>query len=175
MAINERPSIMRYISIPRQVGKTWAEKQWLEIDYKGGIMIIEIAEKDFKEIQDKIGAIRSSAVAIKMERFNVYEKRLNLITSWANEITALLHKGVIIKDIDLPKFKDIIGLYADPPNSTTKFVERYDYWICEKCGYERKMSMLAVGWKIDDKDEFISCAGCGREVAELVPLVREGG
>ena len=121
-------------------------------------MIIEIDEKDFREIQDKIGDIRSSAVAIKMERFNVYEKRLNLITSWANEITALLNKGNLT-----------------PKAETTKFIERYSTWICEKCGYERDSNILPNMLDIDGKNIFLMCPGCGREIVELVPLVREGG
>ena len=138
-------------------------------------MIIEIAEKDFGEIQDKIDEIRATALIAKMVTQEGCRRRLDFITSWANEITALLHKGAILKDKDLPKFKDIIGLYVDPPTVTTKFIERFDYWMCEKCGYKWPASQLPEEWNADAGDAFISCDGCELQITVLVPLVREGG
>ena len=140
-------------------------------------MIIEIAENDFKVIQDKIGDIRATALIAKMVTQEGCRRRLEFIAGWANEITALLHKGAILKDKDLPKFKDIIGLYADPPTVTTKFIERFDYWICEKCGYkwESESNILPAEWSIDSPDKYFKCQGCQREIIKFVPLVREGG
>ncbi len=42
----------------------------------------------------------------------------------------------------------------------TKFVERYDYWMCEKCGYKEKLSA----------EPFLNCPKCQREIIENVPL-----
>ncbi len=135
-------------------------------------MIIEIAEKDFGEIQDKIDEIRATALVAKMVIHDGCISRLDSIAGWANEITALLHNSAILKDTDLPKFKDIIGLYADPPTVTTKFIERYNSWICEKCGYEWESSVLPIGWQ--NKEFVPTCPGCYRDIVERVPLVREG-
>ncbi len=156
MAINERPPITRCISIPRQAGKTWAEKQWLEIDHKEGTVIIEIAEKDFREIQDRLGKIRATAISVKMMTHEDAMRRVDFIATQANEITALLNKG-----------------HLTPKAETTKFIERYSTWICEKCGYELESNILPPGW---EKKEFEpTCPGCYRKIVEMVPLVREGG
>lgn len=40
----------------------------------------------------------------------------------------------------------------------TKLIERYDHWVCEKCGYETRPSCCPL------------CPGCGRRVIEDVPL-----
>ncbi len=119
-------------------------------------MIIEIAEKDFREIQDKIGNIRATAIVTKMIDQENSVHRLDLITSWANEITALLDKS-----------------HLTPKAETTKFIERYSTWICEKCGYELESNILPTGW---EKKEFEpTCPGCYQKISEMVPLVREGG
>ncbi len=134
-------------------------------------MIIEIDEKDFREIQDKIGEIRAEVLKAKMERFIGCIGRLDTIISRANEITALLNNAVINDDKEaLPGFVD------DPtPHDTTKFIERYDYWMCEKCGYVRDANIWPSMLDIDGKNTFLMCPGCGLEIIELVPLVREGG
>ena len=123
-------------------------------------MTIEIDEKDFREIQDKIGEIRGAAIVSKMIDQENCVHRLDLITSWANEITALLHKGNLTPEPD-----------------TTKFIERYSYWMCEKCGYkwESESNILPAEWSIDSPDKYFKCQGCHREIIKFVPLVREGG
>ena len=121
-------------------------------------MIIEIDEKDFREIQDKIGDIRAMAITGKMTQRDGCIARLGNITAWANEITALLNKGNLT-----------------PKAETTKFIERYSTWICEKCGYERDANLWPDMLDIKDKDIFLMCPGCGHEIIEMVPLVREGG
>lgn len=128
-------------------------------------MIIEIDEKDFREIQDKIGEIRATAIVSKMVKQENCVHRLDLITSWANEIIALLHNGVINDD------RKVLPVPCD----TTKFIEHYDYWMCEKCEYKWKSSISPLAWNIDAEDNYVSCRGCGLEIVELVPLAREGG
>ena len=157
MSDNKRPAKIRYFCNPQRGGKTWAEKQWLEIDHKEETVIIEIAEKDFKEMQDKIGKIRGAAIVSKMIDQKNCVHRLDLITSWANEITALLHKG-----------------HLQPSADTTKLIERYDRWMCEKCGHIEPRQFPAV-LNSGGGDSHGSCIGCQREITELVPLVREGG
>lgn len=46
---------------------------------------------------------------------------------------------------------------------TTKFVERYDSWVCEKCGREFR----DIPWE--------GCPGCTSEVVELVTLDHDVG
>ncbi len=124
-------------------------------------MTIEIDEKDFREIQDKIGEIRGAAIVSKMIDQENCVHRLDLITSWANEITALLNGSIV----------------AMTPPETTKFIERYNNWICEKCGYkwESESNILPAEWSIDSPDKYFKCQGCQRGIIKFVPLVREGG
>ena len=45
----------------------------------------------------------------------------------------------------------------------TKYVERYNYWQCEKCGYKQPSAwVVACG--------LVWCPGCGRTVIASLPL-----
>ncbi len=122
-------------------------------------MIIEIDEKDFREIQDRLGDIRITAIIAKMVTEKDCVERLCSIACTAREITALLDSGVIV---------------TTPPE-TTKYIEHYDYWMCEKCGCERDSTGVPEEWNIHTGGWYGACCQCNRKIIELVPLVREGG
>ena len=45
----------------------------------------------------------------------------------------------------------------------TKYVERYDYWMCEKCGHKHYLGCLG-------HCGLIWCCCCGRVVIASLPL-----
>ncbi len=59
---------------------------------------IEIELNDFREINDKIGGIKSAALLAKMSADNERVDHLNDIISWAQEITFGLNNGAVMPE-----------------------------------------------------------------------------
>ena len=60
------------------------------------IMIIEIEENAFREINDKLGGIKSAAIQARMTTEEEMIEYLKNIVIWANEITVWLNNGVLV-------------------------------------------------------------------------------
>ena len=60
--------------------------------------MIALNENDFREINDKIGGIKSAALLAKMSADNERVDHLNDIIGWAQEITVRLNSGVVVPE-----------------------------------------------------------------------------
>lgn len=58
-------------------------------------MIIEIDGNAFREINDKLGEIKSAAIQARMTTEEEMIENLGNIVFWANEITVWLNNGVL--------------------------------------------------------------------------------
>lgn len=65
--------------------------------------MIELNENDFREINDKIGGIRSAALLAKMSADNERANYLNDIIRWAQDITLFLNNGVVVPEKPVQK------------------------------------------------------------------------